>query len=173
MAGIGNAIELNFEHAVGVLLVGLSLQSVTFPLRSICRKWAKILSVLNPFQYKTEKGVNCNLVPLMFLEPCIRGLCGFSYTDSCIFKMVSVCPVSFKAVPWENPSNVRNWKSSFWVSTSSRQRPSLHLHSVWGNGVCSSLWTVPAVILSVINSMYNNTNNKRWKLVETKDGDLP
>lgn len=96
LTGTGNVIELNFEHAVGVLLVGQSVQSVTFPLSSICRKWPKILSALNAFKYKTEKGVNWNSVPLMFLEPCIpyiRGLCGVSYTESCIFKMLSDCPV--------------------------------------------------------------------------------
>lgn len=38
LAGIGKAIELNFGQAVGVLLVGQSVQSVTFPLSSICRK---------------------------------------------------------------------------------------------------------------------------------------
>lgn len=122
LAGIGDAIELNFEHAVGVLLVGQSVQSVTFPLSSICRKWAKILSVLNAFQYKTEKGLSWNSVPLMFLEPCIpyiRGLCGFSYTASCIFKMLSDCPVKVSRLYRRLPAT---WgtKACFWVSASSR-----------------------------------------------------
>lgn len=107
LAGIGNTTELNFEHAVGVLLVGQSVQSVTFPLSSICRKWAK-MSVLNAFQYKTEKGVSWNSVPLMFLEPCIlyiRGLCGFSSTDSCILKMLSDCPAKVSRLYLErNPA---------------------------------------------------------------------
>lgn len=42
-------------------------------------------------------------------------------------------------------------------------------YRAWSNGLCSSLETVPAVILPVF---INSNNNKRRKLTETKDGEL-
>lgn len=158
------------------LLVGRSVLSVIFSLSSTFRKWAKLLSALSAFQYKTKKKkrVSWNSVPVLFLAPCLRhigGLRRFSNIDSCI-KMSNdwLASENFK-IGQDRPSNVRDWKACFWISTSSRQRASFHLYfcNAWSNGLCSSLETMPAVILSVF---INSNNNKRRKLMETKDGEL-
>lgn len=168
LAGIGNAIELNFGHAVGAFLVGQSVQSATFPLSPICRKWAKILSVLNAFRYKTEKGISWNSVPLMFLEHCtpyIRGLCGFCYTDSYIFKMLSDCPVKVSRLYLERIPVTWGTERLVFGLPPLQDKDHLFTFTILGA-------MVPAVILSIINSMYTNSNNKWWKLMETKDGNL-
>lgn len=153
-----------------VLLVGQSVLSVTFPHGSVHRKWAKTQSALSAFQYKTEEKVIWNPVPLVFLAPCllcIGGLCVFSHTDSCIFKMLSEWTLKIARLDRTIPAM---WGLFLDFNLFKTKAVLLSVfYRAWSNGLCSSLETVPAVILPVF---INSNNNKRRKLTETKDGEL-
>lgn len=159
---------------MSALLVGQPVLSVTFSLSSVRRKWAKILSAPSAFPYKTEKRVSRNSVPLVFLAPCLpytrRARQFFSCRQLHLQNVEWLASENVK-VGQDSPNNVSDQKAYFWLSTSSRQRPSFHLcfYNAWSNGLRSSLETVPAVILSVF---INSNHHKGRKLMETKDGEL-